>query len=239
MGHNLQADGVDQVRLAHARGPIEEEGVEGALPRIACDGQGHGARQFVAIAFDEGAEGVVGNQSRREGRLRLCSTFALLFGQDALALLLEPLHFGNALCVLPYEGGLCVEHLEQCGPHEVAIVLADVVAHEFVGRADGQGMPRQRHKLQWREPGVVLLIRQVLLQIIHAGNPFACRSRFRHGLEQVRGFFMGSSAGNIYLPTDYHGKAYAFCPFRASEWGKSVTNFRFFFETCNTWRGKI
>ena len=58
------ADGVHQMRLAHARCPINEQRVEDGLGRIESYGFGHAAREFVAFSLYESFEVVVTFQVR-------------------------------------------------------------------------------------------------------------------------------------------------------------------------------
>lgn len=54
-----RADGVDEMRLSHARCAIDEERVEGHLMRVLSYAQSYGARQLVGYALDKVVEGVV------------------------------------------------------------------------------------------------------------------------------------------------------------------------------------
>ena len=60
---HLMADGMHQVRLAHADAAVEEERVVG-LRWAFGDGFGRGARKLVAGAGDEAVEGVAGIELR-------------------------------------------------------------------------------------------------------------------------------------------------------------------------------
>ena len=64
------ADGVHQVRLAHSDAAVEEERVVGAR-RPLCDGQRSGAGKLVAVADDEGVEGVSRIELRGGGPVEL------------------------------------------------------------------------------------------------------------------------------------------------------------------------
>ncbi len=57
-------DGVDEVRLATARGTIDKEGVERRLAWMLSDGETHRSRELVGIALDEVLEGLLGIQLR-------------------------------------------------------------------------------------------------------------------------------------------------------------------------------
>ena len=63
---HLVADGVHQVGLAHADAAIEEERIVGARGPLG-DGQRGGAGKLVAVADDEGVEGVARVELRGGG----------------------------------------------------------------------------------------------------------------------------------------------------------------------------
>ena len=77
---HLVADGVHQVGLAHAHAAVEEERIVG-LGGALGDGQRGGAGKLVAVADDEGVEGVARVELRRGGPvearlLRACAPCA-------------------------------------------------------------------------------------------------------------------------------------------------------------------
>ena len=158
------ADGIGEVRLSHARRPVEEEGVETAATGIFGNIKPHGARKAVGFAFKEVVERVRGVEIRVEGQhaarlrrndlllifpnLQLAFAFGVAAGFGAHNLIVQPRRLAVSL--------------RQRAFQLAGKALFNNFREEAIGHTDKQFAIGEPYHLQNAEPSAEILRRHLV-----------------------------------------------------------------------------
>ena len=147
---------MQQVGLAHAAGPVDEQGVKGRLGGVG-DGRGGAVGQLVGLADDEVLQ-VVLERGPGDGVATPGPAFGALGDQVGLAIqVVLPQLAAQAGVDGDSDGRVLARQFGDDGANVALVVTLDPVGDEGVGHRDAKGLVSEVHLRTVAEPGVVLL----------------------------------------------------------------------------------
>ena len=165
------ADGIDQMCLAHTARSVEEEGIEGTVSRSLGNAHGHTEREFVALSLHEVLEGVALVELWVEGWKVLPLYAVHLIGAVGLlprGLLRVHRCLGYTVLQTEMRAELAYERIAE----NVQEMLFHIPRHVLVGHLKSQHVIFVADVLYRLKPGGEMLVWKLLVYDIQAVLPF-------------------------------------------------------------------